>query len=451
MRMIRKIGTYKQRAYGLLAITLFILLACFSYSYFIRAEIGYLQDKILRNESILKTIFEANMELLQAESAERGYIMTQDSLFLDNYEDAQFSFHSNLTQLGKLTAALEIRKDLYRELDSLGQARIHYLNKLIRTNDEQGETAAKELIQAGLGKHLMDLYSQKSTEMASLTIKKNNKNKAELARMLFKDLEITIAVGLIAILLILSLFVYFFRSQRKIAEYNEQLEERNKELQQFSYIASHDLKEPLRMVKNFLGLLEKKYKGRLDNKADTYIHYAVDGAKRMQLLIDDLLEYSRVGRSESQKEKVDFGTILNEVQKNLSALIAQHEAVIHIDSKLPEVSVFRLEIIRAFQNLISNAIKFHKPGIPPEIHISCVRKKSGWLFSVKDNGMGIPEQKRKEVFNVFSRLHSNENYPGTGIGLAISKKIIERHGGKIWVESQYDHGSIFYFTIEKSA
>lgn len=229
----------------------------------------------------------------------------------------------------------------------------------------------------------------------------------------------------------------------------KELHDKNQELEQFSYSISHDLKEPLRMVKSFLGLLERKYKCQLDAKAHEYIHFAVDGAERMQHLIDDLLEYSRVGRTETDKVSVDFDRILADVQKNLSALIDQYDAEIHVDANLPEIFVYKNEVTRVFQNLISNGIKFHKAGVPPVVQVQCSDKNTHWQFAVSDNGIGIPDDKLNEIFEIFRRLNSKSEYPGTGIGLAICKKIVEQHGGEIWAESQMGKGSTFYFTLKK--
>ncbi len=237
--------------------------------------------------------------------------------------------------------------------------------------------------------------------------------------------------------------------EAQLSQTVDKLNEKNQELEQFAYSISHDLKEPLRMVKSFMGLLQKKYGKKLDEKANQYIHFAVDGADRMQLLIDDLLDYSRVGRSGTEKVPVDFNSVLEDVEQNLGALITQHEAEIHIDHTLPEVSVFRQEIIRVFQNLISNGIKFHKPDGKPVIHVNCFDKQTHWQFEIRDNGIGIPEENLNEIFEIFRRLHSGSEYPGTGIGLAITKKIIDRHGGKLWVESEVDVGSSFFFTLKK--
>lgn len=447
--MLEKLGTYKQRAYFFLFLSLTVLIGSFTYLYLARVEIGEIQQQVLFDEDIMTVIYEANSDLLQAEAAERGYVTTDDIWFLNNYQYADSSFRQELETLKALAESLDERASIISELDSLGHLRLAHLDSVLQAYEQDGALAARSAILEGTGKIYMDQYTQLSTKLADFTQQRIDERKQRLSHLYFLDLEITVILGIIAALLIITFFIYFYRTQRKIEVYNEKLEVRNQELQQFSYIASHDLKEPLRMVKSFVKLLQKKYKGQLDAKADQYIHFAIDGAQRMQLLIDDLLDYSRVGRSKTKKELVDFTRILDDVQVNLSALIVQHKAVIQIGSPLPEVPAFKHEITRVFQNLISNGIKFQKIGITPEIHISCSEKKSRWLFMISDNGIGIPDDKKVEIFDIFSRIHSVDEYPGTGIGLAISKKIIERHGGKIWVESQVDQGSTFYFTTEK--
>jgi PAS domain S-box-containing protein len=223
----------------------------------------------------------------------------------------------------------------------------------------------------------------------------------------------------------------------------------NAELQQFAYVASHDLQEPLRMVVSYLELLERRYKGQLDAKADMFIGYAVDGATRMQTLINDLLSYSRVGTRGQNFETVDCAIIVQGVLSNLQMAIAQSNAVITYDP-LPQVHGDSSQLTQLFQNLISNAIKFRGEE-PPEIHISVERTDDKWLFSVKDNGIGIEHQYLDRIFIIFQRLHSRTEYPGTGIGLAVCKKIVERHGGNLWVESQLGRGSTFHFTLPQLA
>jgi light-regulated signal transduction histidine kinase (bacteriophytochrome) len=220
----------------------------------------------------------------------------------------------------------------------------------------------------------------------------------------------------------------------------------NKELEQFAYVATHDLQEPLRMISSYTQLLERKYKDKLDQDANDYIRFAVDGAVRMQKLLNDLLEFSRIGSRGKEFEQVETSTILGQVISNIHLLIAENTCLITNDD-LPTVKADESQIIRVFQNLIENAVKFKKKTELPKIHISCTEQNNMYQFSVTDNGIGMEMQYHDRVFTIFQRLHSAKDYPGTGIGLSICKRIIERHGGAIWFESIANEGTTFYFTI----
>lgn len=232
----------------------------------------------------------------------------------------------------------------------------------------------------------------------------------------------------------------------KIAE----LSRSNEELSAFADIASHDLQEPLRMVSSFIQLLERRYKGKLDSDADEFIGYAVDGVTRMQRHLRDLLMYSRVGTR--GKELIDTSSerALHHALSNLGGVIAESGAVVTHDP-LPGVRADEVQLIQLFQNLVSNAIKYQSPGVP-KVHISAARERGGkWTFSVKDNGLGIEPQYFDRIFGMFERLHNRDEFSGTGIGLAICKKIVERHGGNISVASQLHQGSEFRFNLSAGA
>jgi PAS domain S-box-containing protein len=233
--------------------------------------------------------------------------------------------------------------------------------------------------------------------------------------------------------------------EKALRERTESLERSNKELEQFAYVASHDLQEPLRMVASYTQLLSKRYKGKLDSDADEFISYAVDGANRMQMLINDLLEYSRVGTRGKEFVKTEFDAVLEKTLRDLKKAVEESSAKVIIDP-LPSLMVDGGQIGQLFQNLISNAIKF-RGNIPPQIHISSEKNEDKWIFSVSDNGIGIAPEYSTRIFEIFQRLHSKEEYPGSGIGLAICKKIVERHGGNIWIKSMPTKGTTFYFTI----
>ena len=219
----------------------------------------------------------------------------------------------------------------------------------------------------------------------------------------------------------------------------------NAELEQFAYVASHDLQEPLRMVASYLQLLERRYKGKLDSNADEFIGFAVDGAVRMQNLINDLLSYSRVSTRGKPFEQIDCLVALERVLSNLKIVIEETETKI-TNEALPTVSADPNQLVQLFQNLIANAIKFRSEE-PPEIQIKAKHQNDGWLFSFSDNGIGLDMQHAERIFLIFQRLHSKGEYPGTGIGLAVCKRIVERHNGRIWVVSELGKGATFYFTI----
>lgn len=223
----------------------------------------------------------------------------------------------------------------------------------------------------------------------------------------------------------------------------------NRDLEQFAYVASHDLQEPLRMVATYTQLLSERYRGKLDENADKYIHYAVDGALRMQKLVQDLLAFSRVGRQGAAPRSTDCNLVIKAALQNLEAALQESGAVVKAD-ELPMVIADGAQLTQVFQNLIGNAIKFRGPGAPT-IQIKAEGKDKEWTFSVEDNGIGIAPDQAENVFVIFRRLHTREEYAGNGIGLSICKKIIEHHGGRIWFESEPGHGSTFKFTLPVKA
>jgi PAS domain S-box-containing protein len=235
-------------------------------------------------------------------------------------------------------------------------------------------------------------------------------------------------------------------AEEKLRQQTKELERSNRELEQFAYVASHDLQEPLRLVSSYVQLLARRYRGKLDEDADEFITFAVEGANRMKSLITDLLTYSRVGTHGKELVPVAMDGVFKRVTESLQLAIDDKGATVTCDP-LPEVLGDNVQMVQLLQNLIGNAIKFHGAE-PPRVHVG-VRKQGGhWLFSVRDNGIGIEPQYLERIFVIFQRLHNRAEYPGTGIGLAICRKIIERHGGQIWVESAPGKGATFYFTLQ---
>ena len=297
-------------------------------------------------------------------------------------------------------------------------------------NEEKGKRAA-ELILANLQlKFETEEKAKRAAELVIANIElvfQNEEKEKRAAELIIANKELA------------------FQNGEKVKRAKE-LENANRDLEQFAYVASHDLQEPLRMISSYTQLLERKYKDKLDQDATDYIQFVVNGAIRMQKLLNDLLEFSKINSHAKMSEQVSMSTPLGQAISNLQSLIADNNALITNDD-LPVITADDSQVMRLFQNLIGNAIKFKKKTELPKIHISCTRQKNMYQFSVADNGIGMEMQYHDRVFTIFQRLHSVKHYPGTGIGLSICKRIVERHGGTIWFESIVNEGTTFYFTI----
>jgi light-regulated signal transduction histidine kinase (bacteriophytochrome) len=234
-------------------------------------------------------------------------------------------------------------------------------------------------------------------------------------------------------------------AQQELAEYAARLEKSNSDLQQFAYTASHDLKEPLRAVSGFCQLLARKYRGQLDEAGAEYVDHIVDGARRMQALLNGLLAYSRVQTAGKAFRQVDCNEVVAEALANLRVRIEENGAQIDCES-LPCIRADAAQLVQLFQNLVGNAIKYRGER-RPQIRIWAEAKDDEWVFAVRDNGIGIDDRQADRIFVIFQRLHARDEYPGTGMGLAICKRIAERHHGRIWVHSEPGRGSTFYFSI----
>ena len=235
------------------------------------------------------------------------------------------------------------------------------------------------------------------------------------------------------------------KAEEELKRLSEELARSNAALKDFAYIASHDLKKPLQTIESFSKLLARRYKGKLNAKADEFISYIVEGVQRLQMLIKDLLEYSQIETKAKNIKPTDFSFIVEEAMSNMKTAIDESNAVVTYN-KMPTIMSDPQQMISLFQNLIDNAINF-RSNKAPRVRISAERKGDEWVFAIRDNGIGIDPKDFEKIFVMFQRLHGSTDYPGTGIGLSICKKIVERHGGRIWLESETAKGSTFYFTI----
>jgi signal transduction histidine kinase len=262
-----------------------------------------------------------------------------------------------------------------------------------------------------------------------------------------RDLKIAEDIGIQIAGAVANTLLFAERKRMEVAlrKKTEELVRSNEDLQQFAYVSSHDLQEPLRMVTSYVQLLAKRYQGKLDPDADEFIEFAVDGATRMRRLINDLLTYSRVGTRGNELAPIDSEAVFKQSLSNLRVAIEEKGATV-THEPLPTVMADDMQLGQLFQNLVGNAIKFHQEEAP-QVYISAHQSNGEWVFSVRDNGIGIDPKFKESIFVIFQRLHGKDKYPGTGIGLAVCKKIVERHGGRIWVESEVGQGATFYFTL----
>jgi PAS domain S-box-containing protein len=412
--------------WGLMAAT--ILLA-FMVIRKIRADV--LRDRRLKaqlsqfNKTLEETVRSQTSDLAASEEKYKTlffksplpkWIYDQDTLqFLEVNEAAIHHYGYSQKEFSNMTLK-DIRppEDVPRLMENVEEVRIYggdYVENVWRHRKKSGE-----IIEVELTSHAVE-FEQRRARMVIVNDITERRRSDELLRQLNSDL------------------------QRRASE----LAASNAELERFAYIASHDLQEPLRMVSSFLQLLQKKYEGQLDEKANQYIHYAVDGAERMKALILDLLEYSRAGASKGVFEPVNMGEVLAGLNEIFRDKLIASGGMIDVGD-MPVVKGDKVQLTQLMQNLLGNALKYHGQD-PPRVQVTAKKGSRGWEFSVKDNGIGIDPQFFDKIFIIFQRLHNKSDYSGTGIGLAICKKIVERHGGKIWVESSQGAGSTFHFTI----
>lgn len=406
---------------------------------------------------------------IDVETGERGFVITGDPRFLEPY-------YAGLQQLGpllqRLHAALDDDPRQQPALAGLEETTTRlrgHVRLVVSLKAGEDPSAAERMVAGGLGKQIMDhvrdliaeLIAEDRTQLQAREEEFQMGLRWRVHLILAGSLVGFVAVGAAAVAINLSLrgrTRLTAKLQQALVE-NTQVLDRlqaagadltrsNQDLEQFAYVASHDLQEPLRKVSSFAQLLAAQYEGKLDADANEFIGYMVDGARRMQVLIQNLLAYSRLGRKGQPFAPTDVNAVLRQALANLQGAIEDSAAVI-TSGPLPTVLADEFQLVQLFQNLIGNAIKFRGAG-QPVIQVQAEAAGSTWTFSVRDNGIGIDLQFAERIFVIFQRLHSREQYAGTGIGLAFCKKIVERHGGRIWLESKPGQGATFCFTLPRS-
>lgn len=392
-------------------------------------------------------------ELLNAETGERGFVITGDTMYLQPYNNSIKTVKGTIAELRQLNEHDPEQRSKLDSLDAIVQKKLLYIETLLKLKNSGRESEVMQLLKDGSGKAYMDTIRAINQRMQALEERIFAERKIatsasiERARLVF----IVEAVFSSLVTLLLAVVIINELNRRSKAEVglkqtNHELKMRNKEIEQFAYVASHDLQEPLRTISNFASLLSPKLQDHPDPAAKQYLQTIVNGTKRMSTLIFDLLEYARIGK-DMTKLTIDCNKIVSEVLSDMQAVIRDTNATVKVET-LPVVNGY-VYLKSMFQNLLSNALKFHRPGESPVVGISAHLDGNEYVFKVADNGIGISKEYFDRIFIMFQRLHTRAEYPGTGIGLAQCKKIAELHKGRMWIESEYGKGTSFYFTIPK--
>ena len=411
-------------------------------------------DTQIHTRTIIFNLKNNLTNLLNAETGERGFVITGNEKYLEPYNRSIEEILVTRNTLIELTRNDKSIQPLMDSLNKYIDLKLNYIDNIISLKRAGKEEEVKDLLTTGEGKFFMDkireynLALQESKEMLFSERKNITYSSLKESRTIF------IREGILAIIITIFLAITIvselnrrMRTEAQLVIKNQELERKNNEIEQFAYISAHDLQEPLRSISNFSVLLKEKLQANTDPGTNRYMDKIIAAASRMSNLINDLLEYSRLGK-DMERTKINTARLVDEVVHDIGIIIKESGAKITIE-KLPVV-VGHQSLKSLFQNLITNSIKFTAKGTRPEIKISSTQNQTEFVFSISDNGIGIDPQYFERIFTIFQRLHTREDYPGTGIGLAQCKKIVELHGGRIWVTSKPDNGSTFYFTISKN-
>lgn len=418
-------------------------------SYQAFSKYGGYTDKVLNAQEVLTDINRVEIGVQDMEYSIREYVTTDEDIFLDSYESGKARTNVGLNKLD-----VDIQDARMKEeqtiLRSTLQKYIGNMDAKVKSfkNKESNSTIAKNLEAVKLKLQIKErLDSMRELEGVIIA-----ERRTEVDNVITKIQRIAGWLLFIGTSILFVSFFFFWKniSTQEQAEANlvdktKELERSNFDLEQFAYSASHDLQEPLRMVSAYCGLIKQRYSVVLGKDGQEFIEFAVDGAKRMKFLIESLLEYSRVGRF-GEQAVLPTKRVVDEVIKNLSIAIAESDATINVESIL-NVEVDQTSLYQLFQNLISNALKFKTKGRAPVITITARRMNNHVKFSISDNGIGIEEQYLTKLFAIFQRLNLREEYEGTGIGLAICKKIVDNYKGRIWIDSTFGEGTTIHFTL----
>jgi signal transduction histidine kinase len=426
-------------------------------------------------KDVLSAIDELRVSVTEAESSQRGFLLTRDVSYLTAYDSKCRELSDKLKLLDQLTSNNIVQHINALRLEKAVWARVRKLDFLLSRGGRKGSGPDADPFKPSALASGSQMMREIRAICADMNLEENSRLVKRMSALQRAQIQVagSFAAGLLASVVLL--FWSYKRIQeysrardeahRSLEELNSELESRvqertsalrtalerfrqsNEDLTRFAYIASHDLREPLRVIGSFAGLLGKRYQGRLDPQADEYLRHMVDGAKRMHSLVQDLLTYSRVGTQGLNLEHVSINSIVEEIKRHLIGSTGNDGALIRCEEPLPIVWGDRIKLRQAFENLITNALKFCKAGVNVEVCIAAQRRGNEWVFSVRDNGIGFEPEYAQNIFVMFKRLHGIGRYEGTGIGLAICKRVIEAHEGRVWAESQPGVGSTFYFTL----